>query len=469
MQGFFVHRALARILVFSPIIAGLALSGCGGGGSSPAPTPTPTNSAPTFAGGAKTATVRENTSPALFSARASDPDGDSVSYALAGADAALFRVSSGGDVTFRSAPNFDLPQDGDADNVYRFDVVASDGRATARVDAQVTVTNDKEGVDVRRFATGFVDPVGMATDVISNTNVVIAERGGRLWTVNQSTGEKQLFTQVELAPGDEVIDIEFGRINTPTLLPGPVVMVRSENGIRVVRPVASNLVQATLAFGSPNDADGQLVIDNIGVLYAAIGDPGGARAQGDSGYGKLLKADGAPSPSSAQIAFETVGRGIRQPSGLLAGTLSPILADQGASIEHEISFLFGSNFGYPFFEGTARLREGNPSDLILPRVVYPVGDGPRSGSGIVLGAFFRGALESLRETFVFGDRNGTIWALPSDLFITQDTKTVVSLENRTDDFTPDAGAIDSPIEIKASRFGKIFILDADGDLFALNY
>ncbi|MGB7247920.1 MAG: DUF4347 domain-containing protein [Phormidesmis sp.] len=48
-----------------------------------------------------------------------DAYGGSISYTLSGADAALFEVSTTGELTFKAAPDFENPADADGDNVYR--------------------------------------------------------------------------------------------------------------------------------------------------------------------------------------------------------------------------------------------------------------------------------------------------------------------------------------------------------------
>ena len=73
-------------------------------------------------------TVPENSS---YVARimASDPDGNALTYGIAGgADADLFSIGPNtGTLSFRAAPDFEAPADGDGDNVYDLIVSVSDG------------------------------------------------------------------------------------------------------------------------------------------------------------------------------------------------------------------------------------------------------------------------------------------------------------------------------------------------------
>ena len=84
--------------------------------------------------------------------RATDPDtADSITgYSLSGTDAALFQITSGGALSFRSAPNFENPQGGaiDDSNSYTLTVTATGGTGgralttTQALTVNVTDAND---------------------------------------------------------------------------------------------------------------------------------------------------------------------------------------------------------------------------------------------------------------------------------------------------------------------------------------
>ncbi|MDF1769453.1 MAG: hypothetical protein P1U43_11930, partial [Maricaulis sp.] len=125
-------------------LAGGGLAVGAGGSSSPNDAPPP-NAAPVFTSSAS-ASVGENQASA-FTAAASDADGDGVTYALSGTDAALFAIdASTGVVTFLTAPDYEAPADGDGDNVYDLVVTASDGTNTTDQAVIVTVTNENDNV-----------------------------------------------------------------------------------------------------------------------------------------------------------------------------------------------------------------------------------------------------------------------------------------------------------------------------------
>ena len=86
----------------------------------------------------------ENGTAAVASYSATDPDGDSVTWSVAGTDAARFSISTLGELTFRSSPDYENPDDGNADNVYEVTVRASDGNFVSTLDIEITVTDVNE-------------------------------------------------------------------------------------------------------------------------------------------------------------------------------------------------------------------------------------------------------------------------------------------------------------------------------------
>ena len=68
-----------------------------------------------------------------------------------GADAGQFTLSSGGELTFTTAPDYENPDDADGDNVYAVTVQVSDGTHTDTEDVVVTVQNVEEAGTVSLF------------------------------------------------------------------------------------------------------------------------------------------------------------------------------------------------------------------------------------------------------------------------------------------------------------------------------
>ena len=108
------------------------------------------DNAPVFTSGA-TADVAENQSAdsVLYTAQATDEDGDALSYSLSGTDAARFTIDPAtGAVRFVAAPDFENPGDDDDDNVYDIIVTASDDTNETEHNVAITVTNENDNVPV---------------------------------------------------------------------------------------------------------------------------------------------------------------------------------------------------------------------------------------------------------------------------------------------------------------------------------
>ena len=147
--------------------------------------------------------VAENTTSVL-SVAASDEDGDTPSYSIAGgADAALFTIdATSGALSFVNAPDFEAPGDAGSDNVYDVDVSASDGNGGSVTQSlQVTVTDVVENgspqivssgsVSVSENQTGVVDVDASDDSDTEGSGLGYAITGGAdasLFGIDASTG-----------------------------------------------------------------------------------------------------------------------------------------------------------------------------------------------------------------------------------------------------------------------------------------
>ncbi|CUW40830.1 putative Cadherin [Magnetospirillum sp. XM-1] len=95
---------------------------------------------PTFSSGATT-NFAENGAGTVYTAAAT-ASGGTVSYALAGADAGKFNISSTtGAVTFKVPPNFENPASAANSNVYNITINATDNNGTSSKAVAITVTD----------------------------------------------------------------------------------------------------------------------------------------------------------------------------------------------------------------------------------------------------------------------------------------------------------------------------------------
>ncbi|GLQ23912.1 hypothetical protein GCM10007853_17860 [Algimonas ampicilliniresistens] len=110
------------------------------------------DSAPTFLSGATVAVTENQTS--AYTSSVTDADGNQISFSLSGVDATLFNIDvNSGVVTFKVAPDFEVPGDSGNDNVYDIVVTADDGVAQTNQAVAITVTNVVEPARVTDLTT----------------------------------------------------------------------------------------------------------------------------------------------------------------------------------------------------------------------------------------------------------------------------------------------------------------------------
>ena len=87
----------------------------------------------------------ENRTSTLYTFRATDPEGATVTWTSGGTDGSAFTIDERGALSFTNPPDFESPTDAGRDNVYNVMVQAKDGVNTATLPVTVTVENDAEG------------------------------------------------------------------------------------------------------------------------------------------------------------------------------------------------------------------------------------------------------------------------------------------------------------------------------------
>jgi Ca2+-binding RTX toxin-like protein len=151
------------------------------------------NEAPviTTNGGGATAnlTIAEN-STAVTTVAASDPDGGSTLYAIAGgADASRFTINqSTGVLTFVTDPNFEVPTDANGNNVYEVTVSASDGSLTDTQALSITVSNVNEAPVITSNGAGNSAALTVNENMTAVTTVTSTDPEGGARTYSISGG-----------------------------------------------------------------------------------------------------------------------------------------------------------------------------------------------------------------------------------------------------------------------------------------
>jgi glucose/arabinose dehydrogenase len=422
----------------------------------------------------------------IYQATASDPDGDTIGFSLSGADASRFTITSAGQLSFVSSPNFDLPTDTSRDNVYDVDVTASDGKASTVLPLKVSVTNSKEGVAVRRIATGFTNPVAIAP--VSDTAVLVAEKAGAIYLLNPQTGTRALLVQIA----------EVGTIGVTALAAAPTFAsdgaffaMYTSGGALVISQYLRNPAGPTVPsnFGpvlqvrAPEYAGGGwLGIDAAGDLLAATGDAGrngdvaGSAQDDNSLLGKVLRLRRNPDPyAGASVSFfniSTVAKGLHRPNGGSQIGAGLLIADHGQDVAEELDLIASGptmhNFGWPFKEGTRVVQGTAPTGLIEPVLEYFRSNGLRTGQSIMGGGRGPSSVASLLDQYVFGDAGGAIFTVPVASLVAGTTLTSDVIERRDADFAPDQGTIEHPAVLTGGPGGTIYIADADGEIYLVS-
>lgn len=474
MPGFFARRGGVHCVA---VCAALLAASCGGGDSSsptPSPAPTPSNGVPSFTS-ADSVSVAENTEGAIYTPAASDPDGDPVTIAIGGgADADMFTLADGV-LSFKEAPNFDRPADANTDNRYRVNLSATDGRGgTGSLALTVTVTNDREGVypsKVADFGAGAI-----ISGKYNDSGVIRVTRSGEIGWFDRAHDRIIEFGNVFLEgeSGRPMAVAEYNSLVVVMLeIEGRGIVLRT-----IVTPFSSFRPGKTidLAPATVQEQRGSLQKSVDGYLTAAVGDLSGDFAQdANSGLGKLFLVlfNLSCGIYASDYCFDArvIGSGLRAPVGF-SRNASILLIDRGAEID-EIN-LFRStflpdeplvNFGWPFFEGDAERMADPPSPLLAPLLTFPHGDGFLEGHGLTGSVDYLGQVSSLYGAVILSDESGKIFTFNGSVFHTDPQP--FELENRTADFVPMSGALEMPVDFEMDYNGRLFVLDADGELYEI--
>lgn len=168
-------------------------------------------------GGSSAALSIAESSPAVTTVTATDPENTTRTYAIAGgADASLFTIDAAtGMLSFVAAPSYEAPADADADNVFDVTVSASDG---VNIDTQmlaITVINMNEGLSFTTGAAFGVLENSTAIATVSATDidgdaVTYSISGGAdaaLFVIDEATGALSFVSAPNFeAPGDEGVN-----------------------------------------------------------------------------------------------------------------------------------------------------------------------------------------------------------------------------------------------------------------------
>lgn len=470
------------------------LTACGGGGGGGGAVTLPPNSAPVFTS-ASTITIVEG-SFLPYRATATDADGDSLRYSIAGgADASSFSISTDGRLSFSASPDYDNPSDSNGNNEFELTLSVTDGKSSASLPLVVSMTNSREGIAVRRIYSGFNQPVAISV-IPGDPRLFVGERSGAIYYFNPATSTRTLYTRV--GPIDGIGNPRpIGNRGLLGLAVSPnfagdgrlYASFDDEDNNLFVRVFLRSQIEA----GLWNSVQPSLVLtgggDNpslwIGFgpdkrIYYATGsgnarDATGGPAQDDASlFGKLLRPRPVDDPyagaAPAATKYDVLAKGLAQPVGVTFHGNQILIGDQGPDIFGEINQLgvndLGVNFGWPYREGDTHRRGSFVAGLIDPALQIAYGLGSKEAVQLTLGPVYDGSIASLRGHLIFGDRfRGHIWTIPASELTGGPVRGASAYALRDEDFKPDAGDIDFITAFVTSSTGRFYIFDGDGEVF----
>ena len=246
------------------------------------------NEAPEFAGSTETVNMKvvaiaENADALTIGGySATDPDGDSPSLSLMGADANLFELAANtGDsptvsriLSFKASPDFDMPDDQGRNNVYEVTVRASDGGNNADLKVVVKVTDFDED--------GEVTLSSQDAQIGVELTATLSDEDGGVPNAAQFTDQKWTWlsaTSVDLASAS-VISGATSSTYTPTggddgAFLGAMVTYTDRHGMKTVSSDATREVRAAATNQAPKFSEGastlRIVMENAGGDDANVG------------------------------------------------------------------------------------------------------------------------------------------------------------------------------------------------------
>ena len=136
---------------------------------------------------------------------ATDTNGDTLSYSITGgADAALFTLNSQtGQLSFKTAPDYENPLDADKNNVYQVILTASDGSLTATQTMEVTITDLVENVapDIISNGGDTIGTITMPENQTVVTTVIATDANSDKLTYKFSGGPDRSLFQINAVTG----------------------------------------------------------------------------------------------------------------------------------------------------------------------------------------------------------------------------------------------------------------------------
>ncbi len=376
-----------------------------------------------------------------------------------------------------------------------------------------------ESFEVVRIASGLPQPLFLTAAPGDDDRLFIVGKSGQIVIYDQTTGSVNATPFLDVS-ADVSTDGERGLLGMafhPNYQSNGLFYVSLTNlgGDTEIRQyqvsanpdlAASSTLELIISFAQPasNHNGGWLDFGPDGYLYFSSGDGGGGNDPGnnaqdlsDNLLGKILRldidGDDFPADDSRNYAIpsdnpfvgtfgddEIWAYGLRnawRPSfDRLTGDL--YVADVGQGAREEISVqpassTGGENYGWRLREGTIATPDvggPRPPGSIDPVYDYSHGFGPFQGRSVTGGYVYRGPVTQLQGQYFFGDFiSDQLWSLQFDGSdpSQHDGTNYLNLVDRTSDFTPDVGTIDSLVSFGEDNQGNLYLVGIDGEVFAV--
>jgi glucose/arabinose dehydrogenase len=509
------EAGVANIRLISLFALGAtSLAACGSDGGTT--TPPAANRPPAFTS-ATTASILENATASFYTAAATDPDNNALTYTISGgADRAAFAITAAGALSFTTPPDFEAPTDADKNNIYLVQLAASDGTASVTLDLAVTVTN--AGIDafqVRRAGTGFTQPLYLTALPDNSGRVLVVQKGGLVRILNPLTGaiaatpfldvSASISTDSErgllglaLAPDYVTSGTVYAYVTNPA---GTIEVRKYQAAAGTRERIDAATADVIISIPHPtysNHNGGWLDFGPDGNLYLGVGDGGGGGDPNRNGQnsnallGKILRIDvrndAYPADPARDYAIPTGNPyaasggapevwmlGLRNPfrAGFDRTTGNLYIGDVGQDAIEEIDLVpsgaNGLNFGWNLREGTQPYAGGaNSASFTAPIAEYGHGTGATQGNSVTGGYVYRGSIEALNGQYFFGDFvNGTVWSVPVAQVVQGQTIAASAFTLRRTSFTPIAGTINNVASFGLDQTGNLYIVDYDGEIYVV--
>ena len=267
----------------------------------------------------------ENGTAAVAVFTAADAEGDPVTWSLGGADAAWFDIAAG-TLGFRSPPDFEMPADAGANNVYDVAVQASDGEGTTSHHVAVTVTDVDEAATIASVSGSFVVSYNEKdTAPVAAFTATDPEQAAVRWSLGGIDGAVFRISSRGVLSFVRSPDFEHPDDNDNNNEYAVQVQARAGASDPVVRDVLVTVADV--------DEPGMLVLSppqpQAGTpLVAAVVDPDGFLAAQEWTWQRRL--GGGPWDDIA---------------GATTGSYTPAAADEGYHLRVEASYLDGTGTG----------------------------------------------------------------------------------------------------------------------------